>query len=387
MSGRIGAVFSRLRKLMPTTNLGRAGAALALAALVAAGAGCSTLGYYAQAAHGHLSMLAAARPIDDWLADPAAPAPLKQRLERARAMRAFAASELGLPDNRSYTAYADLKRPAVVWNVFAAPELSLQLKTWCYPLFGCASYRGYFDHGAAQALADELRAHGYDVQVGPVPAYSTLGWMDWLGGDPLLNTFIGYPDGELARMIFHELAHQVVYVKDDTVFNESFATAVERAGVRRWLAAHGDEALRAEYARFEARRADFVALLRAHRQRLAVAYAHGTDEEKRARKRAIFEDLRREYLRIKEARWDGWSGYDRFFAQPLGNAHLAAVGAYHDLVPAFEALLERQGGDLRRFYAEVRRLAALTKAQRDAALRALAPSAADEAADAAVRRG
>jgi predicted aminopeptidase len=380
-------VLSLLRKLMPETNLGRACAVLALAALVAAGAGCSTLGYYAQAAHGHLSMLAAARPIDDWLADPAAPASLKQRLERARAMRAFASSELGLPDNRSYTAYADLKRPAVVWNVFAAPELSLQLKTWCHPLIGCASYRGYFDRDDAHALATELRAGGYDVHVGPVPAYSTLGWMDWLGGDPLLNTFIGYPDGELARMIFHELAHQVVYVKDDTVFNESFATAVERIGVRRWLAAHGDDRLRTEYARFEARRADFVELLLVHRRRLADAYARGVDAEKRERKRAIFEDLQREYARIKETRWDGWAGYDRFFAQALGNAHLAAVGAYNDLVPAFEALLERQGGDLRRFYAEVRRLAALARPERDAQLRALAPPAADRATAAGDWRG
>lgn len=380
-------MLSRLRKLMPRTNLGRACAALALAALAAAGAGCSTFGYYAQAAHGHLSLLAAARPIDDWLADPAAPVSLKQRLERARAIRAFASSELGLPDNRSYTAYADLKRPAVVWNVFAAPELSLRLKTWCYPLFGCASYRGYFDRDDAQALAAELHAEGYDVHVGPVPAYSTLGWMDWLGGDPLLNTFIGYPDGELARMIFHELAHQVVYVKDDTVFNESFATAVERIGVRRWLAAHGDDKLRAEYARFEARRADFVGLLLAHRRRLDEAYAHGTDAEKRERKRAIFADLQREYARLKETRWDGWAGYDRFFAQALGNAHLAAVGAYHDLVPAFEAMLEQQGGDLRRFYAEVRRLAALAKAEREAELRALAPSAADATAAVGARRG
>lgn len=362
---------------MPRTGRGRAAAALALAALVAASAGCSTLGYYAQAAHGHLAMLAAARPIDDWLADPAAPAPLKQRLERARAIRAFASSELGLPDNRSYTAYADLKRPAVVWNVFAAPELSLRLKTWCYPLIGCASYRGYFDRDAALAAGAALRAQGYDVNVAPVPAYSTLGYLEWLGGDPLLNTFIGYPDGELARLIFHELAHQVVYVRDDTVFNESFATAVERVGVRRWLHTHGDDAARAQYERFEARRADFVGLLLAYRQRLDQAYAHGTDDEKRARKRALFDELKREYATIRQTRWGGWAGYDHFFAQELGNAHLAAIAAYNDLVPAFEALLDRQGGDLRRFYAEVRRLAALAKGERDAALRALAPPGAD----------
>jgi predicted aminopeptidase len=377
--GKIEAVSTWFRKLMPKTITGRIVAALALVVLVAAGAGCSSLGYYAQAAQGHLSMLAAARPIDEWLNDPVTPPKVKQRLERAREIRAFASSELGLPDNRSYTAYADLQRPAVVWNLFAAPELSLQLKTWCYPLFGCASYRGYFDRGAAQALADELRAQGYDVHVAPVPAYSTLGWMDWLGGDPLLNTFIGYPDGELARMIFHELAHQVVYVKDDTVFNESFATAVERAGVRRWLARRGDDKLRSDYARFEARRADFIALLLDHRRRLVDAFAQGSDEVKRERKRTILADLKDGYLRLKRERWDGWPGYDRFFAQELGNAHLAAVGAYNDLVPAFEALLAQQQGDLAKFYAEVKRLAGMRRAERDAALRALAPAATDRA--------
>lgn len=365
---------------MPRTKTGRVAAALALTALVAGGAGCTSVGYYAKAAHGHLAMLAAARPIDDWLADPQTPPPLKQRLERARAIRAFASAELGLPANRSYTAYADLQRPAVVWNVFATPELSLQLKTWCYPLFGCAGYRGYFDRRDAQRLADELRAQHYDVNVAPVPAYSTLGWMDWLGGDPLLNTFIGYPDGELARMIFHELAHQVVYVKDDTVFNESFATAVERAGVRRWLAAHGSDAQRAEYARFEARRADFVALLLAYRRRLEDAYARDDEQSKRARKRALLAELKRDYEQTKQQRWDGWSGYDRFFAQDLGNAHLAAVGAYNDLVPAFEALLAAQGGSLPMFYAAVKRLAALPRPERDRELAALAPAAAERAA-------
>jgi predicted aminopeptidase len=377
--GRIDTVSTWFRKLMPKTITGRIVAALALVVLVAAGAGCSSLGYYAQAAQGHLSMLAAARPIDDWLDDPVTPPPVKQRLERAREIRAFASNELGLPDNRSYTAYADLKRPAVVWNVFATPELSLQLKTWCYPLFGCAAYRGYFDQRDARQLAADLHAQGYDVHVGAVPAYSTLGWMDWLGGDPLLNTFIGYPDGELARMIFHELAHQVVYVKDDTAFNESFATAVERAGVRRWLARRGDDRLRSEYARFEARRAEFIALLLDYRRRLVEAFAHGSDEAKRERKRAILANLKDEYRRVKSERWDGWAGYDRFFAQELGNAHLAAVGAYNDLVPAFEVLLARQNGDLPKFYAEVKRLASMPRAERDAELHGLAPAAIERA--------
>jgi predicted aminopeptidase len=371
-------VFSRIKHLMPHTFRGRV-AALALVALVAvAGAGCSSVGYYAQAAHGHLSLMSAARPIDDWLADPATPEPLKRKLTAARQMRAFAATELGLPDNRSYTAYADLQRSAVVWNVFATPELSVKLKTWCYLVFGCAGYRGYFDQAAANQTADALRAEGYDVNVGAVPAYSTLGWTNWLGGDPLLNTFINWSDAELARLIFHELAHQVVYVKDDTVFNESFATAVERVGVRRWLAVHGDDAQRAAFGQGQQRRADFLALLLAHRAKLGEAFADDASADiKRERKRAVFASLQAAYRRVRDERWGGFAGYDRFFAQDLNNAHLAAVGAYNDLVPAFEALLAREGGDLPRFYAAVRTLGAEAKPQRDRQLAALmsAPAA------------
>jgi predicted aminopeptidase len=367
-----------MSRWMPRTRAGRIALLALLAGVVAAGAGCSSVGYYTQAAQGHLSLMSAARPIDAWLSDPAAPEELRTRLTAARQMRAFAASELGLPDNASYTGYADLKRPAVVWNVFATPELSLTLKTWCYPLFGCAGYRGYFDQAAAQRTAAELQAQGYDVNVAPVPAYSTLGWTNWLGGDPLLNTFIHWPEAELARLIFHELAHQVLYVKDDTVFNESFATAVERAGVRRWIAHRADPALAQAYAQYEQRRADFLALLLTHRAQLAVVFADSAaDEVKRERKRAVFADLQAAYQRTKREAWGGFAGYDRFFNRELNSAHLAAVGAYNDLVPAFEALLAQQGGDLPSFFAATERLAALPKGERDAALRALLPRGAE----------
>jgi len=359
---------------MPRTLAGRLAAGALLALVVAASAGCSSLGYYAQAAQGQLSLMAAARPIDDWLQDPTAPDALKRQLATAREIRAFASRELGLPENRSYTAYADLKRPAVVWNVFATPELSLTLKTWCYPLFGCAGYRGYFDQAAAQQMADSLNSEGYDVNIAPVPAYSTLGWTNWLGGDPLLNTFIQWPEAELARLIFHELAHQVLYVKDDTVFNESFATAVERAGVRHWIAYRGDDRLRTAFAQYEQRRADFLALLLEHRRRLAENFARDIgDEAKRARKREILAELQLAYQRVKAEKWGGFAGYDRFFNRELNSAHLAAVGAYNDLVPAFEALLAREGGDLPRFFVAVRQLADQPRAQRDAVLRAMAP--------------
>jgi len=354
--------------------------------LVLTMAGCSSLGYYVQAARGEWGVLSAARPIDACLDDPALSEPLKQRLRLARQIREFATRELAEPDNRSYTRYADLKRPAVVWNVFATPELSTQLKTWCYLFFGCASYRGYFDRGDADHLAAGLATQGYDVSVSPVPAFSTLGWFS----DPLLNTFINLPEPELARLIFHELAHQVLYVRDDTVFNESFATAVEREGVRRWLLAQGSDPLRVEWRQIEQRRAQFLDLLMQTRAALDEVYA-GTwpDAEKRDRKRAVFVQLQARYQALRDGPWGGFKGYDRYFAQPLNNAHLAAIGAYFDRVPAFEALMARTGPDMAAFFREAKRIAALRKEARDRELDALTKrvsSIAPVNADAAVQK-
>lgn len=342
----------------------------AAAVVVGLAGGCSTLGYYAQSISGHLAMMRAARPIPDVVADPATSEWLRQRLLRARAIRAFASRELGLPDNASYTEYADLHRPYVVWNVFATPELSLELKQWCYPVVGCAGYRGYFDRADAERTAAELRTQGYDVNVAGIPAYSTLGWLP----DPLLNTFIGGSEGQLASMVFHELAHQVVFVGGDTTFNESFATAVEREGVRRWLAANDDAALRQSYAEFAQRRQQFIDLLLKYRDRLEALYSSGaTDEVKRAEKRVLFAGLRTDYGQLK-ASWGGFAGYDRFFAEDLTNAHVAAFGAYNNLVPAFDTLLVHCGGDLPCLYQEVRRLARLNKDERQAELEALVVS-------------
>ncbi len=359
----------------------------AAAALLVLLAGCSSWqdvpGYYWQSVAGHLAIMRAARPIDALLADPALDAALRAKLERAREIRRFASEALALPDNGSYTTYAELGRPFVVWNVFAAPELSLRLKEWCFPVAGCVGYRGYFDAGEAERFAARLRADGYEAFVRGVPAYSTLGWFD----DPLLSTFVRYPDGELARLVFHELAHQVLYVRGDTTFNESFATAVERAGIERWLAAReaagGDRRPREEWERFAARREQFVALLKRHREALQAAYATPIpDDEKRAAKRAILGALRRDYEALKAA-WGGWAGYDRWFAQPLTNAHLASVASYTEQVPAFRALLERHGGDLPAFYAAARRLGELPATERSRALAALAATPAPAAPPAA----
>lgn len=330
-------------------------------------AGCANLAYYAQAAQGQFALLAAARPIDQWLADPATDTGLKDKLAKAQAMRRFAVRELALPDNASYSSYADVKRPFVLWNVVATPALSLEPKQWCFPVAGCVSYRGYYSKEAAQAYAAELRAEGNDVQVAGVPAYSTLGWFN----DPFISTFIRYPDGELARLVFHELAHQVVYAAGDSEFNESFATTVEEAGVQRWLAVQGDDAMRSKYAAFAARKSDFHALLLKHRQALLINYASGaSDADKYRQKARIFQSLQDEYQALKTA-WVGYAGYDRWFAEPLSNAHLAAVATYQNWVPGFRALLAHEHS-FDRFYAAVAALSKLDKAERQRKLRGFA---------------
>lgn len=342
-----------------------------LATLLAGCAGTTTgIGYYWQSVSGHVALMQAARPVEDWLADASTPGNLRRKLETARGIRAFAVSELGLPDNASYHRYADLKRRAAVYNVVAAPELSLTLQTWCFPVAGCVGYRGYYDETVARDFAASLGG-GLEVSVYPVPAYSTLGWMNWAGGDPLLNTFIAQPDGELARLIFHELAHQVLYVKDDTAFNESFATAVERIGGARWLATQAGEAARVEYAAFDVRRQAFRALTRETRQRLKAVYEDtALDEQaRRAGKARVMEGFRSAYAQLK-AGWGGYAGYDAW-VQQANNAAFGAQAAYDEWVPAFEALFEREGRDFPRFYDAVRALADLPRAQRHAALREL----------------
>ena len=333
---------------------------------------CADTRYYLQSIGGHLQMLQAARPVEQWLADAQTPAALKPRLALAQRLRRFAVTDLQLPDNACYQRYAVLHRRYVVWNVVAAPALSLTLKTWCFPVAGCVGYRGYFSEADARAQAQALAQEGLEVSVYGVPAYSTLGWLNWAGGDPLLNTFINYPEGELARLIFHELAHQVVYVKDDTVFNESFATAVERLGSARWLAEQGSAAARREYAEFDARRRQFRHLALATRTRLLQIYqpnqAQALDlSAQLAMKNIAMQAFRDDYVRLKQG-WGGYSGYDAWVAG-ANNAAFGAQAAYDELVPGFDALFEREGRDWGRFYAAVRQLAQQPAAQRAQALR------------------
>jgi predicted aminopeptidase len=332
--------------------------------------GCGTIDYYTQAVRGHVEIMRLAEPIDERLRQPDTPEPLRAKLTRVLAIREFASRELQLPDNGSYKRYADLGRPFVLWNVFAAPEFSVKPVESCFLFAGCVSYRGFYSEERAKQHADELAAEGYDTYVVGVSAYSTLGWFD----DPVLSTFLQYSETEVARTVFHELAHQVLYLKGDTMFNESFATAVEEEGARRWLEREGTPALHAANAEARRRRAQFVALVLEYRVRLTVHYqAPLAAEEKRAGKQRLLAGMLEEYQGLK-ASWGGFSGYDRLFARGVNNALLASVASYTELVPAFRSLLAQRQGDLGAFYSAARDLAKLEKPERDARLAAPAKS-------------
>lgn len=347
-------LIGRLRSVLP--------ASLALALL-----GCTELPYYSQAVSGQWQLLSLRYPLEEVIADPVTPPALRQRLETARALRDFASTELALPENGSYRSYADLQRPYVVKNLFAAPELSLQPRQWCFPVLGCVSYRGYFDTLAAQQLADALREGGDDVYLANVPAYSTLGWFD----DPLLNTFLNWPTGRLAELLFHELAHQRLYVANDSPFNESFATAVGGLGARLWLERHGTSADKEAYAAYMRQRENFMALVLAARDDLATLYESSqSDAVKREGKRRRLADLQAHYQILKR-KWGDYPGYDHWFAQDLNNAKLAALNTYTYYVPAFETLFAQQGRNFAAFYQAAKAIGDLPPAARQARLQTL----------------
>lgn len=336
-----------------------------LAAALGVGlSGCSTLGYYGQLARGQYQMLSAREPIAKLIADPRSDPQLRRRLETAAAARAFASGQLALPRNASYTQYADLHRPYATWNVFAAAEFSVEPRQHCYPLVGCLAYRGYFDRERADAEAARLAGQGLDTWVGGSTAYSSLGWF----ADPVLNTMLRWDDDELAGTIFHELAHQRAFARGDTEFNESYATFVQREGLREWHAARG--LAPAGDAR-DAQRREFEVLVLATRERLRALYALPLgDPEKRARKAAEIERLRRDY-RERRAAWGADPGWDGWIEAPINNAKLLPFGLYDRWVPAFAALFARAAGDWSVFHADCARLAGLAPAARRRELEAL----------------
>ncbi|WP_460421095.1 aminopeptidase [Pseudomonas sp. ZL2] len=331
--------------------------------------GCTSVSYYGQLASGQWQLLQARQPVAELVADPATDSALRQHLLHAEQARAFASARLKLPDNRSYRVYADIGRPYVVWNVFATPEFSLEPQTHCFPIAGCVAYRGYYSQGAARGAAALQKQQGLDVYVGGVEAYSTLGWFD----DPILSSMLGWGDERLATVIFHELAHQRVYVQDDTAFNESFATFVEQEGTRQWRAARSLPALAEAGSQ---QREQFVGLVLASRERLKALYAAPlTEPAKRAGKQAEFERLRREYRALRDSQWGGVGRYDAWINAPMNNAKLLPFGLYDQWVPAFAQLFAEVGGDWQVFYQRVEAFGRLPLEQRQQALKSIAGQA------------
>jgi predicted aminopeptidase len=354
----------------------------AILAVVLGVSGCRTIGFYGQAIKGQYQIFAHEQPVPKLLAQPQTPERLKQKLQLLESLRAFAGKELALPVDSHYRKYVDVHRPFVVWNVEAAGEFSLQPKSWWYPLVGSLEYRGYFSEAGARNCAARLKRKGEDVYVGGVEAYSTLGWFK----DPVLNTFIFEPEADLAEIIFHELGHQRVFARGDMDFNEAFATTVGQEGARRWLRAKGDTAALDKYLAELRRTREFAQLVQQTRTRLEALYGDRLDEdgkvkatqqkravpreELRREKQRVLDDMRQHYAQLK-VQWGGDTAYDGWFTREINNAKLNSVAAYYDLVPAFEHLLQANGGDLAKFYQAVERLAKKPNKERKQELRGM----------------
>lgn len=350
---------------------------IGLMILVIAATGCESVRYYSHIASGQLDIINHRQPIKTLIADPQTDPEVKRKLSRILEIREFAEKDLALPVDDNYLSYVDLNRPFVAWNVGAAPEFSLTPKTWFYPIVGHASYRGYFSQNRADAFAEQLKNEGFDVYVGGVTAYSTLGWF----ADPVFNTIIRGSDDATAALIFHELAHQILYVPDDTTFNESFATTVEQEGLRRWMESNGNMTGYRMYIERRQRREAFIALITKYRQILEELYRQALEQnDMRQRKASVFMSLKNEYGSLKSI-WGGYAGYDAWFDDQLNNAKLNSIGAYYDLVPAFNRLLDNQDGNLEAFYEKCRSLTELPALERNKHLRAWHQHSATEQQD------
>ncbi len=323
--------------------------------------GCAQISYYYQAIEGHLNITQRIKPLDEVIASPETPFSLQHQLQQAKEMRQFAIEKLLLPDNASYTQYADLQRKFVVWNVYAAPRFALIPKSWCFPIVGCLSYRGYFSPQPAFEEAKELKEQGFDVYLTGIRAYSTLGWFS----DPLLNTMLSKEDWQLAALIFHEKAHQLLYVQDDSTFNESFASAVEEIGVQLWLEQQGILKHFEQYQISKQRNQQMIHLVLKTKEKLAKLYEQTISESEMLRlKNELLEELQKDYKNLKETEWNNYRGYDLWFSE-INNAKLLSVVMYEEYVPVFKKLFEENQRDFKKFYDQVRVLAALPKNERD----------------------
>ena len=331
--------------------------------------GCESSRYYYQVAEGHLKIMAAREPIQGLIDNDKLPAKEKAQLKRVMALRSYAETELQLPVGDHYSEYVDLKRSHVVWNVIAAPEFSMTPQKWCFPIAGCVNYKGYFSKADAKDYAAQLKSNNLDTYVGGVAAYSTLGWFD----DPVLNTFLFRGDASLAGLLFHELSHKLLYIKGDSVFNESFATTVEIEGLMRWLKTQSKDELLTKHLTRKKRHQQFIELILQHRKRRVALYKNDIgDVQKRLEKQVLIAALREEYQQLKEHTWHGYAGYDKWFEGPLNNAQLSTIATYNALVAGLQGLLEQNNHDLSAFYQQCKDLIELDKKSRHAYLKSIA---------------
>lgn len=333
---------------------------LVICAFSVTSSGCTTIGYYSQAVGGHLKLMRARQPVQQVLKDEDTSPELRRKLQTLMDARVFAVEELGLPNNDSYSTFVETGKRAVTWNIVATDEFSLRPKTWCFPIAGCVSYRGYFDRADADSYAATLVEENLDVTIGGASAYSTLGWFD----DPILDTMLRGSDYRFVGTLFHELAHQVLYVKDDSNFNEAFATFVEQVGTRQWLEHRGQADRIAEYDASLFRATGFVELLASTREQLLTLYSQDLDVDNlRQQKADVFQQMRNEYESLKSS-WVGYAGYDGWFRRDINNANLVAVSTYRQFVPAFQAMYIEAGEDLSAFYDVARVTAELPASER-----------------------
>ena len=317
--------------------------------------GCAELQYYGHAISGQLEVLSKRRPITEVIEDPSTAPEVSKKLKDVERMHIFAIEHLALPDSDSFRSYSDVGRQYVLWNVFATPELSLATRQWCYLFLGCLDYRSYFDKDYAEAVAEELEQQGWDVHIAPSPAYSTRGFF----ADPVYNPMLRYDDLTLAGILFHELAHERVYFRNDTGLNESFAVAVQNEGIKRWLVFERKPQYYSDYIIEQQRDKQFVSLLLKYRTQLKNLYKSKIiDDEKRFQKAQILKALRKAYFTLRK-KWGGYEGYDHWFNKPLNNARLAPVGTYHGHVEVFAALLKAHNDNLPEFYSHAQDLAEL----------------------------
>ncbi|OED35569.1 hypothetical protein AB833_29875 [Chromatiales bacterium (ex Bugula neritina AB1)] len=331
--------------------------------------GCSTVSYYSQIVTGHMKIVVGKKPLAKIVADPATDDFIRQKIVVAQQAREFAIVELGLPDNDSYTSFYDTRQNYVTWNVVAAEEFSFKPRNWCFPIAGCVSYRGYYAEEDAKEYADRLVQEGLDVTVDGATAYSTLGWFE----DPLLNTMLNRSDSSVTSLLFHELAHQQLYVTDDSKFNESFATFVETAGMSLWQKVQGknNQSASADLQLRRQRQHQFIQLLSATRADLVDLYLSDLPQEvMRDKKKQRFKLLLVEYEKLK-ADWGGYGGYDAWFNRDLNNARLVSVSTYNDYVPAFQVLFEDSDSNFEKFYAAAEALAEMKPEKRKESLQEL----------------